>query len=262
MTDEASVILQDVSKQYGNKPAVLRQLNLTVNKGVFLALLGPSGCGKTTTLKLINALLQPSAGEVFVLGQSTRDKSLHTQLRRQVGYVFQGYGLFPHLTVAENIGISPKLAGWPKEEIRARTEELLALVEMPMAKFGRVLPNSLSGGQQQRIGIARALACRPGIMLLDEAFSALDPMTRENLQMHYQHIHQHMQLTTIMVTHDVTEALLMADQIALFHRGSILQIGTGRELLNHPVSEDVTHFFESTLERVRRIQRLVELLKP
>jgi len=213
--------LDKVSKSFDDgRSFALREVSLAVEAGAFIALVGASGSGKTTAMKLINRLLEPDGGEVRLEGIPV--KSLDAPLlRRRVGYVFQGIGLFPHMTIAENIGITPQLLGWKRAEIDARVAELLDLVELPRDYAGR-LPHALSGGQRQRAGVARAIAARPRVVLMDEPFGALDPITRDALGTAWRAIHDRLGVTTIMVTHDVQEAVLLADRIAVMGGGHIL----------------------------------------
>jgi len=219
-----------VARSFGGT-AVLRSLDLAVHPGEFVALVGQSGCGKTTTLKMINRLLDPDAGEVLIDGEPTNRGAPHA-LRRRIGYVFQRIGLFPHLTVGENIGVTPRLLGWDDARVAERTHELLTLVKLP-TDFAQRYPRALSGGQRQRVGVARALAARPSIMLMDEPFGALDPLTRDELGTEYRRLHTEMGLTTVMVTHDVLEAILLADRILVMDAGAIVADGTARELGTH-----------------------------
>ena len=221
MAAQPLIELDKVSKSFdGGRSFALREVSLTVEAGAFIALVGASGSGKTTAMKLINRLLEPDMGEVRLEGIAvqTLDAPL---LRRRIGYVFQGVGLFPHMTIAENIGITPQLLGWPRSEIDARVAELLDLVELPQDYAGR-LPHALSGGQRQRAGVARAIAARPRVVLMDEPFGALDPITRDALGTAYRAIHDRLGVTTIMVTHDVQEAVLLADRIVVMGGGRIL----------------------------------------
>src|ERR1700744_2757066 len=230
--------LQNVSKSFGNGRPAVDDVSLHVGRGEFLALMGDSGSGKTTTLNMINRLTEPTNGRVLVDGADvlTRDP---VTLRRQIGFVFQEIGLFPHMTVAQNIAITPRLLGWPQADIEARVKELLSLVRLDAAGIAGRLPSELSGGQRQRVGIARALAARPHIMLMDEPFGALDPLIRDELATDYRAIHDTLGLTTVMVTHDMTEAFLLADRVAIMRGGRLVQIGTPQDLLNKPADEDV-----------------------
>jgi osmoprotectant transport system ATP-binding protein len=228
------ILLENLSKSYdgGGKYSVC-DVSLTVPTGALLVLLGGSGCGKTTTLKMINRLIEPSAGRIEVHGRDVRGMD-PVQLRRGIGYVFQGIGLFPHMTIADNVAVVPRLLGWPAERIAARVEELLLLVHLPPDQYRSRFPRQLSGGQQQRVGFARALAAGPQVMLLDEPFGALDPVTRDELRAEFLALRKRLGLTAVMVTHDMTEALLSADLIAVMNAGRLLRLGTPRELLTEP----------------------------
>lgn len=234
--DDVMIALEDVSLHYANgrapaRPAV-HKLSLAVRKGELVALLGGSGCGKTTTLKMINRLLEPTAGTIRVAGQDVRGVN-PVALRRTIGYVIQGSGLFPHMTVAQNIAVVPRLLGWKDEQIAPRVSELLALVKLGDEVRHR-LPRHLSGGQQQRVGFARALAARPPVMLMDEPFGALDPKVRDELREDFQKIRRQLGLTAVLVTHDMTEALRLADKIAVMNEGRLVCFATPRELVDHP----------------------------
>lgn len=220
--------LQGISKRYGEVFAV-RGVSLDIPKGQFVAIVGGSGSGKTTTLKAINRLVEPDEGAVTVSGADVR-WAPPPQLRRKIGYVFQGIGLFPHLTVGENIAAVPRLLGWSAADMAARVAELLALVSLPQSYAARA-PSALSGGERQRVGVARALAARPAIVLMDEPFGALDPVTRDQLGQAYRDLHERLGLTTVMVTHDVQEAVLLADRIVVMQAGQVIADDTPRALL-------------------------------
>jgi osmoprotectant transport system ATP-binding protein len=227
-----SLDLIGLRKAHGNRAAV-DDISLSIAPGTLLALVGPSGSGKTSLLKMINRLVLPDAGSVRIDGVDVRDTHA-AELRRRIGYVIQGIGLFPHMTVAENIAIVPRLIGMPIAERAVRVAELLARVALPQDMAVRY-PRQLSGGQAQRVGVARALAARPSIMLMDEPFGALDPVTRDELGQAYRRLHDDLGLTTIMVTHDMTEAMLMAERIVVLHEGRIRADATPAQLIaGHP----------------------------
>ena len=216
-----------------NGQALLKDLNLHVPRGETLVLLGRSGAGKTTALKLINRLLEPSAGEVLVEGRATLEWD-PIALRRHIGYVIQEAGLFPHYTVEENIALVPRLEKWPAERTRARVHELLTLVGLNPEEFLHRYPHELSGGQRQRVGVARALAADPPILLMDEPFGALDPLTRSEMQQEFQELQQKLGKTIVIVTHDINEALLLGTRIALMDAGELRGIYSPREFLKRP----------------------------
>jgi len=248
--------LRELSKQYGERSPVVDRLNLRVEDGEFLVLAGPSGCGKTTTLSMINRLIEPSHGSIIVDGVDVR-ASDPVKLRRGIGFVFQEIGLFPHLTVGENAGIVLRLLRWQPKRIAERVDELLHLVRLPADQYRDALPAALSGGQRQRVGVARALAARPRIMLLDEPFGAIDPLTRDDLALDYRRIHDQLGLTTILVTHDMTEAMLLADRVALLRDGRLVQIGAPRELFSAPADDFVRAMVESPRRRARALAAVV-----
>jgi osmoprotectant transport system ATP-binding protein len=247
--------LQSLTKRYGDAVAVA-ELSLTIADGELLVLLGGSGCGKTTTLKMINRLIEPSSGRVMIDGADVAGLPPH-ELRRRIGYAFQRVGLFPHLTVAENVAVTPSLLGWDAARIERRVDELLELVELdPKAMRGR-WPDELSGGQQQRIGVARALAAEPRLMLLDEPFGALDPLTRDRIQQSFRRIRDKLGLTAIFVTHDMGEALVLGDRIAVMHEGRLVQIGTPRELLTDPADEIVRQLMDTPRRQAAVVEALL-----
>jgi osmoprotectant transport system ATP-binding protein len=227
---------EGLTKRYGASTVVDR-LSLTVAEGELLVLLGTSGSGKTTTLKMVNRLIEPSSGRVIIDGRDASTIEPH-DLRRKIGYVFQRIGLFPHMTVAENVAVTLTLLGWTEASIARRVDELLDLLELDPA-FRDRRPAELSGGQQQRVGVARALAASPRLMLLDEPFGALDPLTRDRLQQSFLRIRRQLKLTAIFVTHDMVEALVIGDRIAVMHEGRLVQIGTPAELLQAPTDDYV-----------------------
>ncbi|PTA68869.1 ABC transporter ATP-binding protein [Deinococcus arcticus] len=232
--------LQDLEKTYGGVAAV-RALNLTVPEGELVALLGPSGCGKTTTLRMINRLLEPSGGRVLLAGQDTRRLKPEV-LRRGMGYVIQQIGLFPHLNVAQNVATVPALLGHDRRATQTRVDELLALVGLDPDTFRHKRPGELSGGQAQRVGVARALAADPPVLLMDEPFGALDPLARERLQGAFREIQRRLRKTVVMVTHDIDEALRLADRVALMREGTLVQYGPPDELIHRPATDFVRQF--------------------
>ncbi len=240
-----------VSKAYGGQ-RVLRDVNLTIAAGAFTALIGGSGAGKTTLLKTINALIAPDAGQVAIKGVPREGMEPHT-LRRSIGYVFQDVGLFPHMTVAQNIGVTPRLQGFDGDEIDQRVASLLKLVGLSPEMADR-LPSELSGGQRQRVGVARALAAAPRIMLMDEPFGALDPVTRGQLADDYHKLHRRLGLTTVMVTHDVTEAVLLADRILVLADGAVIADGTPAALLRGHTDKRVNALFDATRRQAKRMR--------
>ena len=229
----------DVKKVYqkGAKPAV-NGISLTFNEGEITVLVGPSGCGKTTTLKMINRIEDPTSGQILVAGRSIMDID-PLELRRDIGYVIQHVGLFPHVTIEENVATVPHLKQWPKEKIAKRVEEMLELVNIP-ASFRKRLPGELSGGQQQRVGVARALAGDPPIMLMDEPFGALDPITREHLQQEFLKIQKRVKKTIVFVTHDIEEAFKMGDRIVVMRQGNVMQFDTPLHILGSPADDFVS----------------------
>jgi osmoprotectant transport system ATP-binding protein len=218
-------------------------------------LLGGSGSGKTTTLKLINRTLEPTCGRILVGGEDVARLD-PVGLRRRIGYVIQGAGLFPHLSVAENVALVPGLLGWPESRIRQRVDELLELVELSPGAYRSRRPAALSGGEQQRVGLARAIAAEPQLLLLDEPFGALDPLTRENVRSQFLQLRERLQLTAVMVTHDVTEALLSADRIAVLKHGRLLRLGTPRELVSDPGHDFVADLLSTPNRQREQLETL------
>lgn len=231
---------RNVTKRYGSK-TILHDLSFTIKTGEFVVLIGPSGCGKTTTLRTINRLIEPKAGTVFIDGKDVTKQNA-VQLRRQIGYVIQQIGLFPNMTVSQNISVVPKLLGYSKEECDTIVRDLLSLVDMPYEENAHKYPSELSGGQQQRIGVLRALAASPPIVLMDEPFGALDPVTRDSLQEEVKRIQKKLKKTIVFVTHDMDEALRLADTIIFMDKGKILQMASPEEMLQHPASPAIKSF--------------------
>jgi osmoprotectant transport system ATP-binding protein len=238
----AEIVFDHVTKRYaGRDQAALDDLTLEIPAGAFCVLVGPSGGGKTTALKMVNGLIPFDAGDIRIDGRSVRDLPL-VELRRGIGYVIQQIGLFPHMTVADNIGIVPRLLGWNKKRIAERSHELLELVGLEAGDAKRY-PAQLSGGQRQRVGLARALAADPPLLLMDEPFGALDPITRLRLQNELSRLHREVGKTVIFVTHDVDEAIRMGDRIAILRQGGVLaQYDTPDAILAHPADEFVAQF--------------------
>jgi len=238
----SSVRYENATKRYGDSAeAAVEQLNLEVPAGEVCVLVGPSGCGKTTAMRLVNRTVELSEGDVTIGGESVRKRD-PAQLRREIGYVIQAVGLFPHRTIAENIGTVPQLLGWKKDRVRARTTELLELTGLD-PELGERYPAQLSGGQQQRVGVARALAADPPVMLMDEPFGAIDPIARERLQNEFLRLQAEIRKTVLFVTHDIDEAIKMGDRIAVMRKGGHLaQFATPAELLMAPADEFVEDF--------------------
>lgn len=237
---------EHVSKSYGKTP-VLKDLNFTIPDGQFVVLIGPSGCGKTTTMKMINRLLEPDSGTIRIDGQDIHSQD-KVELRRHIGYVIQQIGLFPNMTVAQNICVVPKLLKYSKEQCDQIVRDMLAMVEMPYEQYANKYPSEMSGGQQQRIGILRALAASPPIVLMDEPFSALDPMTRRSLQQEVKGLQQKLHKTFIFVTHDMAEALDLADVIIFMDHGNIVQMAPPEEMLAHPASGQIQDFLGNFID--------------
>lgn len=238
-----------LSKQFGEQLAV-NEVAFTVESGQFCMLVGTSGCGKSTLLRMINRLIEPSQGQILINGQSVTEVAPE-QLRRRIGYVIQGVGLFPHKTIAQNIATVPQLLGWSNADIKNRVSELLALFKLEASTFANKYPHQLSGGEQQRVGVARALAARPELLLMDEPFGALDPLTRAHLQTELLAIQRLLGVTIIMVTHDLEEAVTMADVIAVMDKGEILQLDTPENLLRHPKPGFVQNLVAGTERSLR-----------
>ena len=235
-----------VSLSYGSQK-ILNDLCFEIEEGQFAVLIGPSGCGKTTTLKMINRLIQPDTGKIYLNEEDITSKD-KVELRRHIGYVIQQIGLFPNMTVAQNICVVPKLLKYSKEQCDQIVRDMLAMVEMPYEQYANKYPSEMSGGQQQRIGILRALAASPPIVLMDEPFSALDPMTRRSLQQEVKGLQQKLHKTFIFVTHDMAEALDLADVIIFMDHGNIVQMAPPEEMLAHPASGQIQDFLGNFID--------------
>ncbi|MEO8676589.1 MAG: ABC transporter ATP-binding protein [Casimicrobiaceae bacterium] len=257
--------LEALTRTYATPQGTVRAVDgvsFEVGEGETCVLLGPSGCGKTTTLRMINRLVAPTSGKIFIAGRDT-DTVDPVLLRRGIGYVIQQIGLFPNMTVAENIGVVPRLLGWDASRRRGRAEELLSMLALPPAQFADRYPNELSGGQAQRVGVARALAVDPPVLLMDEPFAALDPVNREAIQDEFLRMQQKLRKTILFVSHDIDEAVKMADRIAIFHSGRLVQFAAPDELLARPADAFVANFVGSdrTLKRLRLIH-VRDVMKP
>ncbi len=240
--------LQNVAKTYtgpdGSSAFAVRDLNLTIRAGETHCLLGTSGCGKTTTLRMVNRLVVPTEGRVLLGGEDVAELDA-IKLRRRVGYVIQSGGLFPHMTVARNIGVMCELEGWPVPKIEARAHELLDLLNLKPEEFATRYPGELSGGERQRVGVARALALDPAHLLMDEPFGALDPITKRQVHAEFQRLQQDVQKTILLVTHDLTEAFRLGDRVTLMHEGRVIQTGTETELRQQPAGPFVEEFLDA-----------------
>lgn len=234
---------QGVSMSYDGKEKVLDDLNFEIKEGEFFVLVGPSGSGKTTTLKLINRLIEQTEGDIFFQGKNIKDYPLR-EMRLEMGYVLQEIALFPNLTVAENIGLISEMKKINKKEIAKRVDSLLKQVDLDPKVYKNRLPEDLSGGEKQRIGILRAIAANPKVLLMDEPFSALDPISRGQLQDLVKDLHEDYKITTVFVTHDMREAIKLADRICLMRDGKIVQIGSPEGLVNNPANDFVASFFK------------------
>jgi osmoprotectant transport system ATP-binding protein len=239
----ATVEFRSVSKSYPGQLAV-DGLSFTVPAGKVCILVGPSGSGKTTSLKMVNRLIEPSSGSILIDGRDVLAEE-PTALRRRIGYVIQQVGLFPHQTIAENVGTVPRLLGWPQQRIAERTAQLLALVGLEPSRFGPRYPAQLSGGERQRVGVARALAAEPPVMLMDEPFGAVDPIVRDRLQNEFLRIQRDQGTTVLFVTHDIDEAIKLGDRVAVMRGGKLVQYATPGELLAHPANDFVAQFVGS-----------------
>ncbi len=258
----SSIRFISVSKQYARttQPAI-DGINLEIPEGSFVVFLGPSGCGKTTLLKMVNRLHEPTAGQILIDGVDVLSLQVN-QLRRKIGYVIQQVGLFPHMTIAQNIAVVPELLGWKRDQINHRIDELLDLVQLPLS-FRKRFPSQLSGGQQQRVGLARALAADPQVMLMDEPFGAIDAITRASLQDQLLDLQRRLKKTILFVTHDVEEALKLADEIVVLEKGHLVQKDTPCGLLANPINEFVRQLLNSD-DRVRQLSlvRVETIMRP
>lgn len=239
---------EDVSKKYDEERFAVNSINLEIKSGEFLVLVGPSGCGKTTTLKMINRLIPLTNGTIFLDGKRISDYPVH-ELRWRIGYVLQQIALFPHMTIEENIAVVPELIGWKKDRIQKRVTELLDMVGLDPAVYRRRKPSELSGGQQQRVGVVRALAADPDILLMDEPFSALDPISRLKLQDDMLQLQQSIKKTIVFVTHDLQEAFKLGDRVCIMNEGQIEQVAAPHDILLHPASPFVQEFTSATAGR-------------
>ncbi len=257
-TLETMIVLKKLTKSYDNgETLAVRDVDLEIQSGELLALVGESGCGKTTTLKMINRLIEPSSGLIEIDGEDALALE-PVALRRRIGYVFQEIGLFPHMTVAENIAITPRLLGWSAKRMRERVTELLELVELIPTEIYDRFPRELSGGQQQRVGVARALAVSPTVMLMDEPFGALDPLTRSGLQKELTRLHKLMSVTIILVTHDMSEALTLADRVAVMERGRIVRLDTPANILRDPGHPYAQRLLEAPISQMNALSKLLQ----
>ncbi|MDG5470417.1 ABC transporter ATP-binding protein [Jeotgalibacillus sp. ET6] len=250
------ITFENVKKTFADGTEAIKGIDLHIEEGKLVALIGPSGCGKTTTMKMINKLIHPSSGTISINGKNIADRK-DVDLRRDIGYVIQRIGLFPHMTIEDNVALIPKLKGIKKQEYLKRVDELLSLVGLEPSVFKKKYPLELSGGQQQRVGVVRALAGEPPIILMDEPFSALDPISREQLQAELKDLQKSIRKTIVFVTHDMDEALKVADEIVVMKDGSIEQIATPDELLRQPANDFVRSFIGE-----ERIQSALNTFSP
>ncbi|MFN8675885.1 MAG: ABC transporter ATP-binding protein [Thermomicrobiales bacterium] len=254
LSTASAIHFDHVSKRFTETSAAaaaVDDVSLCIEPGELVVLIGPSGCGKTTLLKLINRLYEPTDGVITIDGRNAQEFNA-PDLRRHIGYVIQQGGLFPHYTVAENVAVVPGLLGWDKARTQARVDELLSLVGLPPAQYRDRYPAQLSGGQQQRVGIARAIAASPGTLLMDEPFGALDAITRGNLQTELLSLHEQLGQTIVFVTHDIDEAVLLADRIAVMRQGKVVQFDTALNIIMHPADDFVAELVgaDDTLRRL------------
>jgi osmoprotectant transport system ATP-binding protein len=256
MTRAAAISFEGVNKTHSDDSKTLDDVSFAVSEREFLAIVGPSGAGKTTLLRFVNRIDDPSGGTVRVYGDDVKGLD-PVQLRRRIGYVFQGIGLFPHLTVAENIGITPKLLGWDEARIAARVDALIDLVRLDRAAHRGRFPHELSGGERQRVGLARAIAAEPRLVLMDEPFGALDALTRDALGRDWRRLHDDLGLTTVMITHDMLEALLLADRIVVMRGGRVIADGTPRELMRAHDGDYVQELMEAPRRHAAQLRALI-----
>jgi osmoprotectant transport system ATP-binding protein len=254
LSTASAIHFDHVSKRFpqsGVPAAAVDDVTLQIEPGELIVLIGPSGCGKTTLLKLINRLYEPTDGVITIDGRNAQEFNA-PDLRRHIGYVIQQGGLFPHYTVAENVAVVPGLLGWDTARTRARVDELLTMVGLPPEQYRNRYPAQLSGGQQQRVGIARAIAASPGTLLMDEPFGALDAITRGNLQVELLSLHEQLGQTIVFVTHDIDEAVLLADRVAVMRQGKVVQFDTALNIIMHPADEFVAELVgaDDTLRRL------------
>lgn len=252
---------ENVSKRYTDGTAAVDSVELEIKQGEFFVIIGPSGCGKTTTLKMINRLIPLSDGTIYIKGKKISEYDIH-ELRWNIGYVLQQIALFPHMTIEENIAIVPELKQWERDRIKQRTDELLEMVGLDHQTYANRKPSELSGGEQQRVGVIRALAADPEILLMDEPFSALDPLSREKLQDDMLDLKKNLKKTTVFVTHDMQEALKLADRICIMKKGRVVQIGTPQELITNPANDFVKNFVGNKHDSWSNDFQLENLLEP
>ena len=251
------ITLDQVSKSYDGVSRIINNLSFEVLEGEILMLLGSSGCGKSPILKMINRLIDPTEGRIYLDGKDIQQQD-PIELRRSIGYVFQGIGLFPHLSIRENISIVPRLIGWPEDRINNRYRELLELVQLSPEIHADRFPDELSGGQQQRVAVARALAADPAYLLMDEPFGALDAITRDSLQQEFLELNQRLNKTIIFVTHDIVEAVTLGDRIAILHEGQLEQIGTREEILENPATDFVRELFAKSVKSWKGFKNILQ----
>lgn len=248
---KTKIKFRNINKSFGDKE-IIKDLSFDIEEGQFITILGSSGSGKTTTLKMVNRLIEPNSGQIEINDKEIKEYDL-IELRRQIGYVVQQIGLFPHITIEKNIATVPELLGWEPEKIKERVTELMALIQLPYSEYANRYPKQLSGGQQQRIGVARALAANPQIMLLDEPFGSVDAITRKELQTQIKAIHAELDSKTFLfVTHDINEAFLLGDRVMIMDKGRIEQYDTPQNIIKNPKGA----FVNSLLDTVREEESL------